>query len=633
MAYMGVTPTDPDVDWPDNTPYDQYPPWLRPTMPMADLNPAAGPMRGGYNPYSGPDNPLTRSPYADEMYTPDVASTGVSGLGNSSQPPTDLQTGGPGRGAAQAISSPASPSGPSMPPPGTKTSTGPTPQGPPPIPNAVRSAPPGQANTAAVAPAPTPANVPPDAQSAPLPVNLNPQIQRDYDILSQPRPEMKKGAMSVIQRLGMALLSATKLAPYAQQIVHPIYSQEMAQRQAAEQELGKLSQAQAEMQRGQYYQGLEAGRVQTAKERAAGTEQAARTRALEQQMKTLLHGREDDAIYLPSGSPNIPKNYDTIQDLLNPGYIYAVPPAFQVLTPELQQAFPTLKGYQIGDPVPHSDIKAARDTASKIAVEQGKPASTSAEDQPLGSERVAQFNGLMNARYQILHPGKTLPPTYQLTPTATVRDYQNIERSLSGEEAANATQAQRAEADALRKQSLALVQQAAAAKDDKGDIATRQLGLKTFETANGSAERFNVMAANYEDALKGDQQAGLSLLANHLGMTMGLQKGARLNQAVINEAIKSRPWLQGLAAKWSKDGYLDGVVLTPQQANEMLSNARGRFSADVNKARSDAKYLQIGDDGPERLPNQSVVSYYVRAAGGNVVKAKQMLAADGWSVQ
>ena len=66
----------------------------------------------------------------------------------------------------------------------------------------------------------------------------------------------------------------------------------------------------------------------------------------------------------------------------------------------------------------------------------------------------------------------------------------------------------------------------------------------------------------------------VSLVANHIGMTMGAQKGARINQAVWNEAIASRPWLQGASAKFDERGYLSGVTLSPQQMEQMISLAK-----------------------------------------------------------
>jgi hypothetical protein len=56
------------------------------------------------------------------------------------------------------------------------------------------------------------------------------------------------------QRLGMAILSVTKLAPAAMQIVHPQWTQQMAAYQQAEKDLGTLSSAQEAQQRGAWYQ-------------------------------------------------------------------------------------------------------------------------------------------------------------------------------------------------------------------------------------------------------------------------------------------------------------------------------------------------------------------------------------------
>lgn len=103
-----------------------------------------------------------------------------------------------------------------------------------------------------------------------------------------------------------------------------------------------------------------------------------------------------------------------------------------------------------------------------------------------------------------------------------------------------------------------------------------------FNTLNQSQERLAVMQNALKAASGGDQQAMLNLLANHLGMTMGLQKGARLNQALIEEAQKSTPWLQGMAAKFDDRGYLSGVTLTPQQMQSMVQLAQDRVSEDQN---------------------------------------------------
>lgn len=98
---------------------------------------------------------------------------------------------------------------------------------------------------------------------------------------------------------------------------------------------------------------------------------------------------------------------------------------------------------------------------------------------------------------------------------------------------------------------------------------TAELG-KELQTAREADKRLRIMEQNAQSAVNGDQQAMLSLVANHIGMTLGAQKGARINQAVWDEAIKSAPFLQNVTKKFDKDGYLEGVTLSPQQVKQMV---------------------------------------------------------------
>jgi hypothetical protein len=171
-----------------------------------------------------------------------------------------------------------------------------------------------------------------------------------------------------------------------------------------------------------------------------------------------------------------------------------------------------------------------------------------------------------------------------------------------------------------------------------GTAAKQQAGRKAIVTAYqptlDSAERMNVMTESYEKAIKDhDQQAMLNLLANHLGMTMGLQKGARLNKDIIREAQESQPWLQGIKAHFDKDGYLSGVALSPNQMRQMVQLGQSRYAEDAKKSRATAQYLGARDDGPDRIPGNSTINYYVHLAGGDPAKAKQLAAEDGWSVK
>jgi len=116
---------------------------------------------------------------------------------------------------------------------------------------------------------------------------------------------------------------------------------------------------------------------------------------------------------------------------------------------------------------------------------------------------------------------------------------------------------------------------------------------KAYETYNGSAERYQIMqnalAKVLESAKTGhlDQQAEINLLYNHIGMTTGLQKGARITQDIIHEAQKSAPWMTTLLEKIGIDNefnitptLLSGVTLTSETMRNMVDLARDRTEQD-----------------------------------------------------
>lgn len=117
------------------------------------------------------------------------------------------------------------------------------------------------------------------------------------------------------------------------------------------------------------------------------------------------------------------------------------------------------------------------------------------------------------------------------------------------------------------------------------------------------------MHKNLKDALgpKGSQQAMLALLFNHIGMTQGAQKGARINQKSVDEAKASTPWVDAKIAQWFHqdkngdyifDGLKGGVTLTKPQMEQMVELADE--STDTFKQNVDriAKTLNDGVQYP-----------------------------------
>jgi hypothetical protein len=83
-----------------------------------------------------------------------------------------------------------------------------------------------------------------------------------------------------------------------------------------------------------------------------------------------------------------------------------------------------------------------------------------------------------------------------------------------------------------------------------------------------------------------NQQAQVALLMAHIGMTLGVVKGARVGKAQIEEAEDSRTLFAGAASKlnFDKNGNLDwtdpirkGVTLTPDQMKQMVDLGHQRM--------------------------------------------------------
>jgi hypothetical protein len=112
---------------------------------------------------------------------------------------------------------------------------------------------------------------------------------------------------------------------------------------------------------------------------------------------------------------------------------------------------------------------------------------------------------------------------------------------------------------------------------------------KAYETYNGSVSRYKIMEEAVPKALKGDQQAMINLLYNHIGMTTGLQKGARITKDLISEAENSAPWEATLLKRVGIDkefeitpDLLRGVVLDSTTMHNMVALAQDRVNQDYS---------------------------------------------------
>lgn len=168
------------------------------------------------------------------------------------------------------------------------------------------------------------------------------------------------------------------------------------------------------------------------------------------------------------------------------------------------------------------------------------------------------------------------------------------------------------------------------------DITKKKEVLALFKPAHDADVRLKTMQQNYEDGLKGDQQAMVSLLTNHLGMTMGLQKGARITQAVLDEAQKSAPWLQNIKAKFGTDGYLQGVTLPSEVMKQMVALGKNRRDTEWQDAHSNAQYFGYNpDEFPKSILDGKDNDAIPKAGTEKKLEDGRVLVSDGigWKVK
>lgn len=136
---------------------------------------------------------------------------------------------------------------------------------------------------------------------------------------------------------------------------------------------------------------------------------------------------------------------------------------------------------------------------------------------------------------------------------------------------------------------------------DAKDYASAKKVVTDIDNEYQSAiDRQRTMDQNLAAALKGDQQAMLSLVNNHIQMTVG--KNQRITQTLFNEAASSTPWLQKIAAKFDDRGYLSGVTLAPEQMQSMVNLAHEKVDVlkdHVQRAR-DQYQNELGLNQPNR---------------------------------
>jgi hypothetical protein len=353
----------------------------------------------------------------------------------------------------------------------------------------------------------------------------------------------------------MAVLSLGKLAPYAMQITHPQWTQQMNAYQQAEKDLGTLSTAQETQQRGAWYQAQAEGEKNkpiVGKDGAiyVFNRQSGQYQPLEPAQSPLDRKNQALQVFGPGHDDEV-NAYALNMKPEDMGKTTEVP--WSGLTPELQSLYSAGSNGKVRVPT--------------SMIEKTLPASTGA-NAPLRPDEISQANQLFSMRYAQLNKGPT-PQAMQLTPGSTLQDLQTVEKNVSGIEGSQG-------ANDAKRQSLALQSQLAAQhqqdEESKRSDTSYQFNIGELNKESAPIEALGLRMGRLQDTIAQNSPMAQSLVAPELLTVMagGQGSGMRMNEAEIQRIVGGRNAWQGLQAAVQKY-QLDPTkpfLLPPEQINQ-----------------------------------------------------------------
>lgn len=212
-------------------------------------------------------------------------------------------------------------------------------------------------------------------------------------------------------------------------------------------------------------------------------------------------------------------------------------------------------------------------------------------EMPLG-QTAGQLQKSLEDRYQVLNPGKSLPPEYQLPKDATQKDYDRIDKSLEGVERATGTKQQQEASRTLQQQGLDLRRQLAdqsrsdrldresKANNTEIDREAKQYGAshsKASDQAGTQLEKIddarNMVTGNAEAQALGIPKVLTALVG-------GQGTGVRITTPELNAIAHARGWsgdFEGTLNRISGKGQLTGDQ--QKQLVQILDDAKTRIRA------------------------------------------------------
>jgi len=168
---------------------------------------------------------------------------------------------------------------------------------------------------------------------------------------------------------------------------------------------------------------------------------------------------------------------------------------------------------------------------------------------PLNPDEIATRNRMLTDRFQVLNPGKTLPPQYTLGGAATDKTYEQVDKALGQVENAGATQEQRKMVNAIRQQTFEMAKH----KQDVGDQA---IEIAAQSLASGDLSRLRDITG-----LRNDQRLVVFAKAKQLNPTFNIAKVDRqIKMMELYTTGKQGDQLQSFGTFLEHAGALTDVV-------------------------------------------------------------------------
>lgn len=251
-------------------------------------------------------------------------------------------------------------------------------------------------------------------------------------------------------------------------------------------------------------------------------------------------------------------------------------------------------------------------------------------DKPLGATTPA-LNQAMTDRWQVLNPGKPLPPEYTLPPNATRGDYDRIDKALSGVETAQGTEAQRKAAAEARAMTRQMAEGAATDRQNTAlDRESKQYGApyqKGVDAAESQLEKIDEAMRMLNS--KGAEGQALGIPKVLTALVSGQGTGVRITQAELNSIAAAR------GVKGDTEGFFNSISGAGKlsraqvgQLNNILNDARDLIQkkASIHKDALDAMngasdragFLAADKTARQNLSDLETHGYYT----GETIKTK-----------